>query len=779
MALNADESKPLLVDAKGAGDGIKPEDLEKQLQEQLLMAKLRSFRWAQALMTAVVLALYAALTAGRLIIVHEDDFTVYSPSNSCLDVVIPTVLFEVFVLFVVRKENAAYNTSAQYISSLLLVILAAKLWVFAQWSARPAAGAVVGITVIIATAQFVCFMKSAGLTASEKYHVRWDSFKKILRPYFIPRGLRNKIFVILSWVVLISGKVCAIYSPIVLGQIVTKLASTPPQSAMALIAVYCVLNLIPSLLREVQDNLYVKVWQVAYAEVAEMTFSHLHALSLEWHLKKRMGNVVRAMDRGMNGADTLMYYSMIFLFPALGSAIAAFIVFALHFQQRTIAAVCFLAFGFYAWVTFTVTVWRRKFREEMNKHDNEMHDKASDSLMNFETVKCFTNEAHEVQHYISSVHAYQKGSFQTQASTSVLNISQSTTIQLAMLGSLMIASYCVVHHDDGFNSGEFVAIQAYVLTIFQPLAYLGAIYSSIINALVDIQNLGDILAAPIEIQDVDGALDLTTTLAQSSGARREENNSCGAGVSVEFRDVWFKYPTASATQGLKGVSFTVPRGTTTAIVGPTGSGKSTIGRLLFRFYDVDSGCVLLNDEDVRHCTQHSVRKLIGVVPQDTSLFNESIGYNIKYGNLGASEEDVIAAAKQAQVHDFVMRNDSGYATMCGERGLKLSGGEKQRIAIARCLLKNPPVVLLDEATSALDNQTERDVQIAMECLEGRTTIMIAHRLSTVLRADQIIVLRDGEIVERGTHMQLLADPMGVYAGMWNMQLQEEANDYVI
>ncbi|CUG88051.1 ABC transporter, putative, partial [Bodo saltans] len=751
-----------------------PEEVEKEKQCLVVKEQLRSYRWKQAVLATAVIAMIAGLSAAGLVLVHPDDYSSYQPSNTCLDIAIPVVLFELFVLYAAwrRGECGGLNEAAQFVSSFVLVVITSKLWVFSQWGTRPAAGAVVGVSGCVVFVQFVLFVQATSLTATERLNLRWGAFKQILRPYFIPRGLRNKIFVVLTWIVLISGKVCAIYSPIILGQIVTNLTATPPTNPMGLIAIYCFLNLVPSLLQEVQDNLYVKVWQVAYAEVAETTFTHLHALSLEWHLKKRMGNIVRAMDRGMNGADTLMYYSMIYLFPALGSAIAAFVVFALHFQQREIAAVCFLAFGTYAWVTFTITVWRRKFREAMNKHDNEMHDKASDSLMNFETVKCFTNEEHEVNHYISSVHEYQKGSFKTQASTSVLNVSQSTTIQLAMLGSLLIASYCVVHHDDGFAPGEFVAIQAYVMTIFNPLSYLGMIYNSIINSLVDIQNLGDILIAPIEVTDAPDALELATTLLPSVGRAPMPGRSedAAAGVSVEFRDVLFKYPTASATQGLKGISFTVPGGTTTAIVGPTGSGKSTIGRLLFRFYDVDAGSVLVNGEDVRHCTQHSLRRLIGVVPQDTSLFNETIRYNIKYGRIGATEEEMIAAAQQACVHEFVMRNDGGYDTMCGERGLKLSGGEKQRIAIARCLLKNPPVVLLDEATSALDNQTEREVQKAMECLEGRTTIMIAHRLSTVQRADQIIVLKDGVIVERGTHLQLLAVPDGAYAAMWNAQL---------
>jgi ABC-type transport system involved in Fe-S cluster assembly fused permease/ATPase subunit len=562
--------------------------------------------------------------------------------------------------------------------------------------------------------------------------------------------------VILTWVVLVAGKVCAIYSPIVLGEIVTNLTASPPSDSLNLIAFYCFLSFAPTAFSELQDNLYVKVWQTAYAEVAELAFSHMHSLSLEWHLKKKMGNVVRAMDRGMTAADNIMYYAMIFLFPAVGSAIAAFVVFAVHFHEPEIAAACYLAFGMYCWITLVVTIWRRKFRSEMNKHDNRMHDIVSDSILNFEVVKCFTNEENETRRYIDAVHDYQKGNFNSQASVSVLNLSQSASIQLAMLGSLMLAAYAVVHKEFAFNPGTFVAVQNYVFTIFEPLSFLGTIYSMIINGIVDIQNLSDLISETPDIVDIPGALPFQPPAKSTDG------------ITVEFKDVSFRYQSAGATQGVRNVSFTIPAGTTTALVGQTGSGKTTISRLLFRFYDPDQGKVMFNGQDIRRCTQKSVREQIGIVPQDTVLFNDTIRFNIHYGNLSASEEDVLRCSKLAKVHDFVERTELKYDTICGERGLKLSGGEKQRVAIARCLLKNPPIVVFDEATSALDNTTEREVQSALACLKGRTTLVIAHRLTTIQNADQILVLHDGRIVERGTHEKLLA-AKGPYATMWDAQ----------
>ena len=684
----------------------------------------------------------------------------FDPRESCLDVVIADIVLSVFTLWAARKHEDAWYGIGRFVAWLIVTLILSKGWMYNSWTNHPLNTFAFALALVFSIWRMIVFIQISGFYEPKKVTLKWSAAKRILRPYFIPKGTRNKVFVVLSWLVLVLGKVCGILSPIVLGKIVTKLAASPPENCLSLIAYFCALNLAPKILSEVQDVLYVKVWQVAYAQVAEETFRHVHRLSLEWHLKKRMGNIIRAMDRGMSAADTLMYYVMIYLFPAIGSAIAAFIVFAAQFDAPEIAAVCFCAFGLYCWSTFVVTIWRRKFRQEMNQHDNDMHDKASDSLINFETVKCFTNEEHETERYIKSVKLYQGGSYKTQASVSILNISQNATIQLAMFGSLALAMYYILHKEGDFDAGEFVAVQSYVLTIFSPLSFLGSIYTAIINSIVDLQNLSELLSQVPDVVDEPDAPAL--------------GFSGGGGVSIEFRDVCFKYPTGAEGSGLKNVSFTVPSGTTTALVGHTGSGKTTISRLLFRFYDVDRGAVLFNGQDIRHVTQASIRQAIGVVPQDTCLFNESVEYNIKYGNLGASREDVIEASKKAQVHDFVTAMEKGYDSLVGERGLKVSGGEKQRIAIARCLLKNPPVVLLDEATSALDNKTEKEVQSSLRCLAGRTTIIIAHRLTTVQHADQIIVLRNGRVVEVGRHDELLAKgDISPYYGMWNAQLWEE------
>jgi ABC-type transport system involved in Fe-S cluster assembly fused permease/ATPase subunit len=685
----------------------------------------------------------------------------YHPRTSCADVVAADLLLSAFSLFAFYRNQDGLYAVGRFVAWLVLTLILSKAWMYKSWTGHPIDTTTFALVLITTVWRMVVFIQITGFYEPKVVTLRWSAAKRILRPYFIPKGLRNKIFVVLSWIVLILGKVCGILSPIVLGQIVTNLSASPPKSSLALIGYFCGLNLAPKVLSEVQDVLYVKVWQVAYAQVADDTFRHVHKLSLEWHVKKRMGNIIRAMDRGMNAADTLMYYVMIYLFPAIGSAIAAFVVFAVQFNAPEIAAVCFCAFGLYCWSTFVVTIWRRKFRQEMNQHDNEMHDKASDSLINFETVKCFTNEEHEAERYLQSVKAYQGGSYKTQASVSVLNISQATTIQLAMFGSLALSMYYIIHQEHDFDAGEFVAVQSYVLTIFAPLSFLGSIYTAIINSIVDLQNLSELLSQVPDVVDEPSATDLDLRKSPK-------------GVSIEFRDVCFKYPTAAPGSGLKKINFKVPAGSTTALVGQTGSGKTTISRLLFRFYDVDSGVITFNGQDIRHVTQQSVRKAIGVVPQDTCLFNESVEYNIKYGKLSATREEVIDAAQKAQVHDFVTAMDKGYDSLVGERGLKVSGGEKQRIAIARCLLKDPPVVLLDEATSALDNKTEKEVQASLRCLAGRTTIIIAHRLTTVQHADQIIVLRNGQIIEMGTHDEMIAKgPASPYYNMWNAQIWEE------
>jgi ATP-binding cassette, subfamily B, heavy metal transporter len=653
---------------------------------------------------------------------------------------------------------------AQY-ECLLLVLLVSTKW----WLLRPMAaygsGADVFMTILCGVLSVAHLVSAVMITrhtidAETAVRLRWESTKVILGPYFMPEGNRNKVFVALTWCVLGVSKACAVAAPLILGKIIFNLTNADGLDAIdpsfGLIVLYSALNLIPSGLTEVQDSLYVKVFQTAYAQVAEFTFRHVHSLSVEWHLKKRMGNVIRSLDRGMEGADSLMYNALLTFLPAIVSAVVSLIVVAEHLDRPEIAAICYLGFGLYCWITLVGTVARQSFRQEMNDHDNDMHDKASDSLINFETVKCFTNEEHETQSYIASVKQFQRKNFKDQAMMSMMNFSQASTHQCAMMGSMMVAAYAVSQHDRGFQVSDFITVQAYVLSVFSPLDYLGYVYSGMMNGITDIQNLSDLLAARPDVVDAPDAKLLPAPTRP------------GEGMEIEFRDVSFHYPTAGESSGLKHVSFTVPRGTNTALVGPTGSGKTTISRLLFRFYDPIDGGVYIDGTNIRDCTQKSVRSRIGVVPQESVMFNDTIMNNIRYGRLEATDEEVKSAAKDAHIYDSIMKFELGFDTMCGERGLKLSGGEKQRIAIARCLLKNPPIVLLDEATSALDNKTERLVQEALSCLEGRTAVIIAHRLSTVQYAHQIIVLRDGMIAERGTHSELLALG-GLYSEMWDAQ----------
>lgn len=694
----------------------------------------------------------------------------YTPTTSAMDIIFVCGLHCCAAISALAMLTPRYVSRwmkfAQFEGLLMILISTTKLWVLRPMIEANGSGGdvfVVFLTAFVMTLHTLCaIMITRTVDSDTAIKVRWEATKVILRPYFMPEGHRNKIFVILTWCVLGASKACSISAPLVLGKIIYNLTNADSNGyidpSIGLIVLYCVLNLLPSGFSEMQDSLYVKVFQTAYAQVAEFTFRHVHSLSVEWHLQKKMGNVIRSLDRGMEGADALMYNAMLFFMPAIVSAIISLIVVAEHLNRPAIAAVCYLGFGVYCWFTLVGTLVRQSFREEMNTHDNDMHDKASDSLVNFETVKCFINEEYETQSYISSVKQFQKKNFKDQAMMSLVNVSQNTTIQAAMLVSMMVAAYAVSERR-GFDTSDFVTVQAYVLSIFSPLSFLGYIYSGMMNGMTDIQNLSDILSAQPDVVDDADAL----TLAAPTG---------NGGLGIEFKNVSFHYPTAGASTGLKHVSFTVPPGTSTALVGPTGSGKTTISRLLFRFYDPVEGTVHIDGSDIKHCTQKSVRSLIGVVPQEAVMFNDTIMHNIRYGRLDASDAEVAEVTKAAHIYDSIMSFEHGFQTVCGERGLKLSGGEKQRVAIARCLLKNPPIVLLDEATSALDNKTERMVQEALSCLEGRTTVIIAHRLSTIQRADQIIVLREGSIAERGTHSELLALG-GLYKEMW--EAQDSAN----
>jgi len=532
--------------------------------------------------------------------------------------------------------------------------------------------------------------------------------------------------------------------------------------------------------KECQGLLYLFVAQAAFVELSEVTFEHLHNLSLDWHLQKKLGQTIRSMDRGIGACDSLMRYLFLNLIPATGEMLIVVIIFASYFDYFPLAVAVFAFVFVYALLTILLTLWRKKFRNRVVKRDNEWHDICTDSLINFETVKYFTAEDFEIKRFVKSVEQYQMGSVSVKASLSTLNISQQVLVQACLATCLSLAVISIKNRIDccisvgcdkgnseccstsqvcsGLEIGDFVAVLTYTLNLFAPLSYLGSIYSSIVMSLVDLANLSELLVENPDVVDAPDAMEVPLT------------NTDGTDAVVEFDDVRFHYPTQPDTKGLKGLSFKLRKGQTTAVVGPTGEGKTTVSRLLFRFYDVLGGSIKINGVDSRLIKQQSLRGAIGVVPQNTSLFNDTIKNNIKYGRQDATDAEIMQVIEDAQLKTFIDSIPAGWNTMVGDRGLKLSGGERQRLAIARCLLKNPSIVVLDEATSALDTVTENSIQEALDRLgNDRTVLVIAHRLGTIRNADNIIVLNGGKVAEEGTHDELLALG-GSYAEMWNMQL---------
>jgi len=504
---------------------------------------------------------------------------------------------------------------------------------------------------------------------------------------------------------------------------------------------------------EFRDAVFARVAQRAIRKVALSVFRHLHALSLRFHLERQTGGLSRVIERGTSAIQTLLSFTLFNILPTLLEIllVAAILwgMFNIWFAVVTLATV-----GGYIAYTMTVTEWRLKFRRDMNRSDQEANTKAIDSLLNFETVKYFGNEAHEARRYDTAQRAYEDAAVRSRVSLSALNIGQAAIISVGLTLVMYMAGRGIVAGT--MTVGDFVAVNTYLIQLYQPLNFFGFVYREIKQALVDMEHMFDLLDEPAEVVDKPGAPALAP-----------------AGGRVVFDDVAFGYDPRRPI--LRGVGFTVEPGGTTAIVGATGAGKSTIGRLLYRFYDVGGGAVTIDGQDVRDVTQESLRRAIGIVPQDTVLFNDTIYYNIAYGRPEADREAVERAARLARIHDFVVGLPDGYETRVGERGLKLSGGEKQRVAIARTILKDPAILLFDEATSALDTHTEREIQRNLrEVSRGRTTLIIAHRLSTVIDADEIVVLETGRVIERGRHADLLAAG-GAYAGMWQRQ-QEAAED---
>jgi len=585
-----------------------------------------------------------------------------------------------------------------------------------------------------------------------------------LAPYLWPRNnLGARVRVVIAIVFMLLAKVATVYVPILYGRMVDALAPSGGQSGLltvpfALILAYGAARVGGAGFGEIRDALFASVQQRAVRLLALRTFKHLHAVSLRFHMDRQTGGMSRVIDRGVQGMQSVLRLAVFNVVPTALELVMVTVIIWTLFDWRYAVVTCVAVLAYVAFTTL-LAGRRGRYRRTMNDTDNDASTKALDSLLNYETVKYFNNEGHEADRYDRALARYERAAVRVQVSLNALNLGQAAIIAFGLTVIMLMAAEDMAAGT--MTIGMFVLVNTYLIQLYQPLNFLGMVYMTIKQGLVDMEQMFSLLRVEQEVSDKPNAPALVAHLSQGSAGE------------VRFADVWFGYRPDRTI--LKGVNFVVPAGRRLAIVGPTGAGKSTISRLLFRFYDVTGGRVTIDGQDVRDVTQDSVRAAIGVVPQDTVLFNDTIGYNIGYGRPGATQAEIEAAAKAAQVHDFVMRLPEGYETKVGERGLKLSGGEKQRVAIARTILKDPRILILDEATSALDTGTEQDIQTALRAVaRDRTTLIIAHRLSTVVDADEIIVLRDGQVAEQGNHAELLAAGK-LYAHMWALQAAEQTN----
>ena len=585
----------------------------------------------------------------------------------------------------------------------------------------------------------------------------WNTLKRLI-PYLWEYRWR----VLLALLLMVGAKLANIGVPLLLKQLVDAM-NVKPGSAQALLVVpvglllaYGLLRLATSVFTELRELVFSKATEGAARSIALRVFRHLHSLSLRFHLERQTGGMTRDIERGTRAVHSLVSFSLYSILPTLIEVSLVLGILAVKFDAgfaviTGVALVAYIAF------TVSVTEWRTELRREMNRLDSVAHSRAVDALLNYETVKYFNNEDYEARRYDARLQEYRKAAIKSQSTLSLLNSGQQLIIATALVAMLWRATQGVA--DGRLTIGDLVMINAFMIQLYIPLNFLGVLYREIKQSLTDLDKMFTLVDMPREIED------------RADAARLRIDHGLPA---IRFEDVSFAYDPARPI--LHRVSFEVPPGKTVAVVGPSGAGKSTLARLLYRFYDVQQGRISIDGQDIRDVTQDSLRRAIGIVPQDTVLFNDTVAYNIGYGDTDADQEAIVRAAKAARIHDFIERTPKGYATMVGERGLKLSGGEKQRVAIARALLKNPPIMVLDEATSALDSATERAIQAELrQVADNKTTLVIAHRLSTVVDAHEILVLDHGRMVERGTHAQLLAR-QGQYAEMWALQQSRDFAD---
>ena len=594
------------------------------------------------------------------------------------------------------------------------------------------------------------FKSETNAASKTRQHCDWQVIKNLM-PYI----WQFKFRVVITLICLVFAKVANLGVPIVLKKIVDTLSITTPQALVvvpvSLILAYGLLRLSASLFGELRELIFAKVTESAVRKVGLQVFNYVHSLSLRFHLSRQTGGMTRDIERGTRGIQSLISYSLYSIIPTIIELLMVlgyfFFVYNLWFVLITlIALTCYIVF------TIVVTEWRTNFRRQMNELDSKANQRAVDSLINFETVKYFGNEQYEAIRYDENLKKYAQASVKSQKSLALLNFGQQTIIGVGLICILGLASSGVAKGT--MTIGDLVLVNVLMIQLYIPLNFLGVLYREMKQSLADIDRMFALLEAHQEVADKPGALPLVVA-------------SSALGPHVIFREVSFHYE--ANRQILNHVSFEILPGQTTAVVGHSGAGKSTLSRLLFRFYDVQEGAILFDGQNIQDVQQASLRQVVGIVPQDTVLFNDTIGYNIAYGKPGATQSEIEAAAKSAQIHDFIVSLPDGYESAVGERGLKLSGGEKQRVAIARTLLKHPALLIFDEATSALDSETERSIQNELNDLaRNRSTLIIAHRLSTITHAHQILVMEEGKIVERGTHESLLA--LGQrYAEMWRVQ----------